>query len=126
MEENQHHSKTWLPEAEETLRILWKTVEPHLIARIVNAWLFRVFMVERHRNCVTLFSGSSVIDRAYRLNLIDEQTMIAMKIAEKARHRKAMKNATMIGFVTKDGSVQERALYDFEPSSSFTYDPRQS
>jgi hypothetical protein len=121
--ENQHHSKSWLPEAEETVIYLWGIVEPYIIARILNAWLYRIYLIERKYKGVTFLTGSSVIDHAFRLGLIDGQAMIDLKDQERKQHKQRMKQADWIEGIDDDGTVWQRKLFDYEHRSWLTYKP---
>ena len=92
--------KVWILEAEYMVRELYGTVEPHVIARLINMWNRSIQIDERGYKAVTLLTGNSVIDRAYRIGIISESEMEDQKKREKRRRTKARKNDELIIYQT--------------------------
>jgi hypothetical protein len=111
----------WLPEAEETLALLWNDCEPYVIARVINAWLVRLFLIERKHKSAPLFTSNSVIDHAFRMGFIDEPTMIDMKRVERIARKRRDKEQVEFVTVHRDGVIEGRPLRDFEPRSVLKY-----
>ncbi len=121
LSDNYASRKMWLPEAEETLALLWGDCEPYVIARIINAWLVRLFLIERKHKSASLFTSNSVIDHAFRMGFIDEPTMTDMKRVERIARKRRGKEQVEFVTVQHDGIVEGRPLFDFEPRSALKY-----